>query len=440
MKSEPEKVLAFRRASLKGWQYALENSEEVIGWILEKYSKRDTTTLPALRFEAVATERLIKPRLVDIGNINPSRFSRIANIYRERASAPVDADISGLLYSDYLEKDFSWRLWLQLTMGLAAIALVMVGALLYLNRRLTQVVENRTRQLSDAKEAVEKYVDIINKYTITATVDAQMRFTAVSDAFCQVCGYQREELLGQRHTLLLHPSFSQQERNNIEAMLIAGNSWHGELTCLAKSGDKYFVSTTVEPMFDDIGNFAGCTHVGTDITDKKRIEVLAATDHLTGLLNRSKVKDIMAAEMHRADRSLASFSVILLDIDYFKAVNDRYGHQVGDELLVSISRLLKQRSREIDSVGRWGGEEFIIVCPETDFQGAIQLAESLRANLAGTSFNTVGNMTASFGVAEYQIGEPALKLIERADKALYQAKEVGRNRVCSALVEEAGVN
>jgi diguanylate cyclase (GGDEF)-like protein len=121
----------------------------------------------------------------------------------------------------------------------------------------------------------------------------------------------------------------------------------------------------------------------------------------------------------------------MLDLDYFKRVNDKYGHQVGDVILIEVSKILQQCTRKTDLVGRWGGEEFMIVCQETDGHGGERLAEKIRTKIEQHSFPVVGNKTASFGVATYEQSDEAKSMVGRADKALYQAKEQGRNRVVS---------
>ena len=122
-------------------------------------------------------------------------------------------------------------------------------------------------------------------------------------------------------------------------------------------------------------------------------------------------------------------SVILMDLDHFKLVNDTYGHQVGDQVLVAVANLLRQGSREIDVVGRWGGEEFLLICRDTDLTGATILAEKLCRLISDHTFTTVGKKTGSFGVACLRSTEDTDTLIARADSALYRAKHSGRNRV-----------
>ncbi|BCO08379.1 hypothetical protein GF1_07550 [Desulfolithobacter dissulfuricans] len=161
-----------------------------------------------------------------------------------------------------------------------------------------------------------------------------------------------------------------------------------------------------------------------------KLEVLSVTDRLTQVYNRLKLDDILNAQLAFFKRSHQVFSVILVDIDYFKKVNDSYGHLAGDEVLVGFARIIGRTIRTTDILGRWGGEEFLIICPDTDLKGAMTLAEVLRREISEHEFPEVGHMTASFGVAEYNDEECTGKdLIQQVDQALYAAKEGGRNQV-----------
>lgn len=159
------------------------------------------------------------------------------------------------------------------------------------------------------------------------------------------------------------------------------------------------------------------------------LKQLATTDPLTGLNNRRKMEEAIGSEIARAGRSHKTFSVIILDVDGFKEVNDSHGHQVGDQVLVDIGQVLIDSVREADIVGRWGGEEFILICPVTELEGATNVAENLRQRVQVSPLEVVGSLTASFGVTSYQAGDKVDDLVARADRAMYQAKREGRNQV-----------
>jgi diguanylate cyclase (GGDEF)-like protein len=156
---------------------------------------------------------------------------------------------------------------------------------------------------------------------------------------------------------------------------------------------------------------------------------LSVTDQLTGLFNRVKLEEAFEADIQRAIRFKQPFSIILLDIDHFKEVNDVHGHQVGDRVLVDVARLLLENTRGTDITGRWGGEEFLVICVQTDEEGVLKLAENLRLKFQNHDFPVVHHKTASFGVTTYVDGDSSKDLVARADNALYMAKNNGRNRV-----------
>ncbi|MCK8515445.1 diguanylate cyclase [Methylonatrum kenyense] len=162
---------------------------------------------------------------------------------------------------------------------------------------------------------------------------------------------------------------------------------------------------------------------------QRRLERLAVTDTMTGLFNRAKADDVLSDEIRRRERSTEPLSVVLMDVDHFKSINDRYGHHAGDRVLRELATLLLERSRQSDCLGRWGGEEFLLICPATDAAGAGVLAEALRKVVAQTAFSIDHPITLSFGVAEYRLSDTPEQLVDRADQAMYRAKRNGRNRV-----------
>lgn len=156
---------------------------------------------------------------------------------------------------------------------------------------------------------------------------------------------------------------------------------------------------------------------------------LSVTDQLTQLVNRMQLDHVLNQQVKLANRYGTLFSIILLDMDYFKQVNDSHGHLVGDKVLIKVAQTIQQHTRDVDIVGRWGGEEFLIIVPSTDSRHAGLLAEKLRLALVGIDLPLVGPITASFGVAGFVAGDNPETLVLRADTALYAAKNAGRNRV-----------
>lgn len=171
----------------------------------------------------------------------------------------------------------------------------------------------------------------------------------------------------------------------------------------------------------------------TDITsletEKRHYQYLAEYDSLTAIFNRSKLSKTLDVEITRVLRYGQRLSVIMIDIDRFKGINDRYGHLAGDSVLVDMAKLFKEHVRRSDILGRYGGEEFMILMPSTSVESAAEIAERLRLDVSSREFSPVGGISISAGVTEYIRGEGAPAFIKRADDALYTAKRNGRDRV-----------
>lgn len=167
-----------------------------------------------------------------------------------------------------------------------------------------------------------------------------------------------------------------------------------------------------------------------ELVEKNRmLEVLSVTDKLTGLYNRRKLDAVVEEELVRSRRYAVGFAVVLLDVDHFKRINDTHGHLVGDSVLAGIAELLREGTREADAVGRYGGEEFLIVCRHATRDAGHATAEKVRACVEAHEFPDVGAVTVSAGVTAYRHGDTLASLVGRADAALYRAKAAGRNRV-----------
>ena len=168
--------------------------------------------------------------------------------------------------------------------------------------------------------------------------------------------------------------------------------------------------------------------VFTDIT---RLNELATLDMLTGLSNRFQFDNVLEHSISMAARYGRPLSLLLIDIDHFKEVNDRFGHLAGDDILKKLAQLLKGSVRKSDVIARWGGEEMVILLPDSELSAAVMLAETLRKRIAEYPFEKVGGVTCSIGAVQWQAGENTDDLFHRADEKLYTAKEEGRNRVVS---------
>ncbi|MCF6200541.1 MAG: sensor domain-containing diguanylate cyclase [Hydrogenimonas sp.] len=161
----------------------------------------------------------------------------------------------------------------------------------------------------------------------------------------------------------------------------------------------------------------------------KRLDMMAHTDKLTGTVNRHRGIELLEHEIKRAERYGHPFSIIYFDIDHFKKINDTYGHSTGDTVLVKATETIRRNLRATDSLIRWGGEEFMILLPETALPDAVHLAQKLREHMEKRSADIPVPITASFGVAAWEAGQSMDTLVHRADTKMYEAKKLGRNRI-----------
>jgi len=159
----------------------------------------------------------------------------------------------------------------------------------------------------------------------------------------------------------------------------------------------------------------------------EQLTKLATTDKLTGLYNRTKLDELLQDELNRNERFHHTFGLVIMDIDHFKTINDTYGHQVGDTILIELGKLISQELRSTDKVIRWGGEEFMLIYRETDREEVLKMIEKLRQKISQHLFSTSVSITASFGLTHYSNDDTIDSMIKRADDALYFAKNNGRN-------------
>lgn len=191
----------------------------------------------------------------------------------------------------------------------------------------------------------------------------------------------------------------------------------------------HLVSCTSFPDMDKyVLSFANITNIEKE---RRYLRQQATTDTLTGIYNRSGFNQFLTMEIQRAQRYGSPLSLIMLDIDHFKNINDTFGHNVGDDILKALTKVISENIRSYDIFARWGGEEFAILAPHTDNESAIMLAEKLRKAIEDTDFSPAEKLTCSFGVTGLiKDNCVAREIIEHADRALYEAKRSGRNRVC----------
>lgn len=271
---------------------------------------------------------------------------------------------------------------------------------------------------------------------VYVTDPVSARFLDVNDAVCRELGYTRAELL----TMTVFDVTVGFDRTMFEAAIGQGKT-QGHTTVLAtvrrKDSSTYPVEVRVSYVSLDRDYLLAIVH---DISARvhaeaekdqlvKRLDDLATRDQLTGAWNRRRFDEALAVGMAHARRYGQPLSLIMFDIDHFKNVNDTHGHLAGDDLLAALATYVSANIRDTDMLARWGGEEFMLIAPGIDEEGAVRQAEKLRALIEHGNFGAVGQITCSFGVTQFRAGDKPDDFTGRADTAMYVAKQTGRNRV-----------
>lgn len=256
--------------------------------------------------------------------------------------------------------------------------------------------------------------------------------TSLNPEFQAMTGWPQAEWVGREFGELLHPEDRAGALELLRRAACADSPPPLDVRIRARQGGYVIGSFSAAPVVrqDRVVDVVGIVR---DVTQLRQLETrerdTARTDHLTGLGNRRACEEAITREVARATRENASIVFILFDLDHFKAVNDTYGHDVGDAVLRAVAGVLRQASRSSDLVGRWGGEELLALLPRTDLWAARPFAERVRAGVAALE-GLPCRVSVSAGMAEWTRGQDVRTVLARADARLYEAKRSGRDRVC----------
>jgi diguanylate cyclase (GGDEF)-like protein/PAS domain S-box-containing protein len=307
----------------------------------------------------------------------------------------------------------------------------------------------------DHSNLLNEYKKAVDLSNIVSKTNPKGIITYVNDKFCEVSGYKREELIGKPHNIVRHPIMPSRIYKELWDTIKAKKTWNGLITNIQKDGKSYTVYSTIVPILDIDGDVVEYIAIRHDVTEfeqakeqlstlnkamKHKVDELysmaqtleeqASIDVLTGVFNRMKFEEFFDLEFQKAKMQRNQLSIILLDVDDFKLINDTFGHDIGDDVLKTMTKLISENIRSTDTLSRWGGEEFVILLPGTTLEQAKIVATNLKNVISKYKFNTINfGVTCSFGVAVCNDSDNKERLFKRVDTVLYKAKNSGKNIV-----------
>ncbi|MFZ2891377.1 diguanylate cyclase [Sulfuricurvum sp.] len=273
--------------------------------------------------------------------------------------------------------------------------------------------------------------EILDRNLIMIMTDPVGIITDVSKGFEILSGYAKDELVGLTHRIFGHPDTPKEIFIHLWDTITQGDPWYGEIKNRNKCGHEYWSKICIEPLQKD-NTILGYIGIYTNITEHKALIRQAATDPLTGIYNRSKLNLLLTHKVEQAYRDHTTFSILFIDLDHFKMINDQFGHLEGDRILIEFTSLTRDTLRNSDLFCRWGGEEFIIVLDKADLKIAYSIAEKLRQRVENHPFGLNTTLTLSIGISQYDPNTSIDDTIKLADTAMYKAKYQGRNQTVLA--------
>jgi diguanylate cyclase (GGDEF)-like protein/PAS domain S-box-containing protein len=270
---------------------------------------------------------------------------------------------------------------------------------------------------------------IIDEHIPISRTDLAGTITYVNDAFCRLTEYLEEELIGKKHGILRHEDTSTKIYEELWENILEDRTWEGVLKNKTKHNRIIWNEIKISPMYDYKGNKIGYVSTRENINYKKELEYITEHDLLTNIKNRRTYEKELEKHIHLSKRYEKNhFGLIMFDIDHFKEINDNYGHQIGDKILKTLCTNISTHLRENDTFARWGGEEFVILCPYTNIEQLEHIAKNLQKVIKNIDFSPVPNLTISLGLTVYKKDDSEVSIQKRVDSVLYKAKRNGRNQ------------
>lgn len=414
-------------------QSVKERREALVGFVYSPFRMND------LMDKIVLKSSILNFEIYDGEDISEEHLLYMSfkpNSYKSKFKTEKTVELNNITwhirFSSTKEFDNSVDVIYPLLMTSAGLAvqflLLFIILMLFKSRYILNI---QAKELTKLSQAVEQSPSTI----VITDLDGNIEY--VNEAFTQTTGYTKSEAIGKNPRFLQSGKTGAKVYDDMWDTLKLGKTWHGEFINKNKRGEEYIEGVKAAPIFQADGTISHYMAIKEDITDKKlsqeRIHFLANFDSLTGLPNRFQLEERLYYTISAAKRNSEQFSIIFLDLDRFKEINDTLGHDAGDALLVELARRFNTILRKIDTVSRLGGDEFIFLLPNTSISGASHIADKLLKIIDTPCKFNRNNMvvTASIGITIYpEDGFDQQTLFKNADTAMYRAKQKGRNRYC----------
>jgi len=378
--------------------------------------------------EKTSKEKFLGKKLTEVfpGVKEFGLFDVLLQVYEDGISRELDTR----LYKD--DKIYGWRYnsVKKLSNGNLIVFYKDVTDYKLLEARVNHMDRENTQKRKEMlllAKALEQTDDMV------LITDANGIIEYVNDATSLKTGYDKNELIGKKTNIFKSGKHTKEFYEKLWKTILSGQNYHNVVIDKTKDNRCYYIDLKITPLMDKDNNIQNFVSTSTDITSRvemeNRLKKLASIDSLTGVYNRYKIDDEINLQIARFKRKKKPFCILMFDIDYFKSVNDTYGHDVGDKVLKDLCKMVLSNIRTTDILGRWGGEEFIIILDETTQGTAVEIGEKLRKVTQNHLIDGRYKVTISIGITQYKELLTREDLTKKADEALYRAKDKGRNQV-----------
>lgn len=348
----------------------------------------------------------------------------LQNIFKQRVLKRLKGEYFNANYDDICIKTKN---------GTVKIIRATVETIVYEGKYAGLAIITDVTDLIEAKEKIKILAQAVEQTDeLIKITDVDGKIIYVNNSLVANTGYKEIELIGQNPRIFKSGKHTKAFYKKLWDTILAKKVYRNVIINKKKDGTLYYEDQTISPILDKDGKITHFVATSKDVSSQMELEeklkLMATTDALTGVYNRYKMNEEIDFEIKKAKRYKKSFALIMFDIDFFKNVNDTYGHDVGDKVLEELAEIVTRSIRATDTFARWGGEEFMILARNSDARSATILAEKIRKKVENFLFADGIEITISLGISVYDKNKTKETLLKEADEALYQAKSLGRNK------------